>query len=270
MHFTCYCLEQFPIDPILNELKEKGIAFELREHEGQPALWLADPQLVVPVAQAYETYKTRIEQQKQHTLTVKNVKQLPITTFLIVASLLVALITQLGERNLEWFFIAQMQYYPRGWVAYSDLALIWHSISPIFLHFGVEHLVFNSLSCWYLGSVLERRLSMLTYMGLVIVLALISNYSQLWVSGPLFGGLSGVVYGLIGFALPYQICKQPLGIPKGLFYLAIGWLLLGYTPIFEAAGIGSMANAAHLSGMLAGVVLFFIGFIFSKKNHYGY
>jgi len=266
MHFACYCDPEFPIEPILQELKEKGIGFELRESEGQRSLWLADAEYVVPVTQAYDVYKQRVQQQKQHTLTIKNLKQLPITTALIVLSLFVALLTQLGEQNLDAFYIAQIQYYPRGWVPYSGVEAVWHSVSPIFLHFGVEHLVFNCLSCWYLGSILERKLSKFAFMCIAIMIAVISNYTQLWVSGPLFGGLSGVVYGFIGFAFVYQLFRATLGIPKGLFYLAIGWLLLGYTPIFEAVGLGSMANAAHLSGLLAGGVLFFIWSIFSKKE----
>lgn len=270
MYLACYCEEQYPIEPLLKELQAKDVVYEMREEGGQLSLWLQDPALTAPVAQAYEAYKQGYRRQKQHTLTFENIKQLPITTSLIVISLVVALLTQLGEQFLDWFFIAQIQYYPRSWIPYEGLSVVWHSISPIFLHFGVEHLVFNSLSCWYLGSVLERRMSFITYMGLILVVALISNYCQLWLSGPLFGGLSGVAYGLIGFAFGYQQFYRNLMVPKGLFYLAIGWLVLGYTPIFQAVGLGSMANAAHLSGLLSGAALFFVYFMFVKKSHYGY
>jgi len=270
MHFACYIEAQFPIEPILKELEENNIQFDIKDHEGRKALWLADINMIGPVNQAYVDYQQRLKQQKQHTLTADNVKQLPVTVMLIGVSLLVALVTQLGEQFNEYFYIAQMQYFPRGWIPYSGVEAVWHGITPIFLHFGVEHLVFNSLSCWYMGSILERKMPLFMYLVLVVLLALISNYCQLWVTGPLFGGLSGVVYGLIGFALCYQVFIQPLMIPKGLFYLAIGWLILGYTPLFEVVGLGSMANAAHLSGLLGGIVLFFIYFIVLKKSRYGY
>lgn len=266
MPFVCHCDEQYPIEPLLNELQQQNIAYEIKHIDGTRQLWLEDENYVEAVTRAYDAYKQANLQQKQHTLTLQNLKQLPVTTSLIMVSLVVALVTQLGEQWLDAFFIAQIQYYPRSWLPYSGVDLIWHSISPIFLHFGVEHLVFNSLSFWYLGSILERKLSILVYISIIVVLALVSNYSQLWMSGPLFGGLSGVVYGLIGFAAGYQFSYRPLMIPKALFYFAIGWIALGFTPIFAAVGLGNMANTAHVSGLLCGACLFVLFYAFVKKE----
>ena len=267
MLFACHFDERYPIEPLLNELTQQGIIYEIKQANGISELWLEDEQVIEPVRKAYEAYKQAQQQQKQHTLTIENLKQLPITTALILISLVVAFVTQLGEQFLDLFFIAQIQYYPRSWIPYTGIASVWHSISPIFLHFGIEHLIFNSLSCWYLGSILERKLSAISYLSLVIILALVSNYSQLWVSGPLFGGLSGVVYGLIGFAFVYQLFYRPLAIPKGLFYLAIGWILFGLTPVFAWIGLGNMANTAHVSGLICGAFLFLPFYLFVKKEN---
>ncbi|MGR6874620.1 rhomboid family intramembrane serine protease [Pseudomonas sp. HK3] len=267
MPFACHCDDQHPIEPLLHELNQQGIGYEVKQVNGTSELWLDDPQLIEPVIKAYNAYKNAQNQQKQHALSIQNLKQLPITTTFIVISLAVALLTQLGEQFLDFFFIAQMQYYPRGWIPYTGIANLWHSISPIFLHFGIEHLVFNSLSFWYLGSILERKLSFISYLTLVVCIALVSNYSQLFVSGPLFGGLSGVVYGLIGFAFVFQTFYRPLFIPNGLFYLAIGWILLGLTPFFALIGLGNMANTAHISGLICGAVLFLPFYLFVKKEN---
>lgn len=267
MPFACHCDDQYPIEPLLSELTQQGIRYEVKQTNGSNELWLDDPHLIEPVIKAYDALKQAQHQQKQHTLSIQNLKQLPVTSSFIIMSLAVALLTQLGEQFLEWFFIAQVQYYPKGWVPYTGLANIWHSVSPIFLHFGIEHLVFNTLSFWYLGSILERKLTFIGYIILVTCIALVSNYSQLWVSGPLFGGLSGVVYGLIGFAFVYQTFYRPLFIPNGLFYLAIGWILLGLTPIFALIGLGNMANTAHVSGLLCGAMLFLPYYLFIKKEN---
>lgn len=267
MLFACHCDERYPIEPLLNELAQQGIVYEIKQANGVSELWLEDAHVIEPVKKAYEAYKHAQQQQKQHTLSLENLKQLPITTILILMSLVVALITQLGEQFLDLFFIAQIQYYPRSWTPYTGMTSVWHSISPIFLHFGIEHLIFNSLSFWYLGSILERKLSAIGYASLIIMLALVSNYSQLWMSGPLFGGLSGVVYGLIGFAFIYQLFYRPLHIPKGLFYLAIGWIVLGFTPVFSMIGLGNMANTAHISGLICGAFLFLPFYLFVKKEN---
>lgn len=266
MPFACHCDDLYPIEPLLYELNQQGIGFEVKQINGKKELWLDDEQYIDAVNKAYDAYKQANLQQKQHTLSVKNLKQLPVTASLILVSLIVALITQLGDQFLDLFFIAQIQYYPRSWLPYSGIALLWHSISPIFLHFGIEHIVFNSLTFWYLGSILERKLSILGYIGLILIIALVSNYSQLWISGPLFGGLSGVVYGLIGFACCYQFFYRTLMIPNGLFYLSIGWIVLGFTPFFAAVGLGNMANTAHISGLLCGAILFFPFYLLVKKE----
>lgn len=266
MYFVCRCLDEYPIQPLLEQLKQQGMGYELRQEQDAKELWVEQAQWVDAVRNAYQQYQRALDHQSQHTLTRENLKQLPITVLLIVVSLVVAFLTQLGEQGAEYFFIAQLQYYPRAWIAYSGADLIWHSISPVFLHFSIEHLVFNSLSLWYLGSVLERIVPKLGYAVLIVLLALISNYSQLLASGPLFGGLSGIVYGLIGFAFCYQKWIKPLGIANGFLYLAVGWMALGYTPFFAMVGLGNMANAAHLSGLLGGVVIFVISYVFLKKD----
>lgn len=266
MPFALECDDQYPIEPLLNELTQQGIGFEVKDVDGRKELWLDDAQYIEAVNKAYNAYKQAHLQQKQHTLSIQNLKQLPVTTSLILLSLIAAFITQLGEQFVTAFFIAQVQYLPRGWLPYSGVELLWHSISPIFLHFSIEHLIFNCLSFWYLGSILERKLPMVWYVGLIVLIALVSNYSQLWISGPLFGGLSGVVYGLIGFAACFQFLYRSLMIPNGLFYLAIGWIVLGFTPFFAAVGLGNMANTAHVSGLLCGAILFLPYYLFVKKE----
>jgi GlpG protein len=239
------------IEPVIDELDRQNVAHHVVENGHQLELWVDDPALIHGVQQYYQAYCGS----RQHALSLKNLKRVPVTTLILCITFLVALITQLGEQNREWFFMAQMQYDPRDWYLYEGLQNIWRSISPIFLHFSVEHLIFNSLTFWYLGGMLERITGRFFYTALVLVLAIVGNISQLLASGPLFGGLSGVVYGFIGIAFIYQLKVNDLGIPKGLFYVSIGWLLLGVSGVFSAIGLFNVANAAHVGGLLSGLVM---------------
>jgi GlpG protein len=66
------------------------------------------------------------------------------------------------------------------------------------LHFGILHLAMNGMWYWELGgaSNCARAINLL---GLTLLFSLVSNYAQHFTSGPsLFGGLSGVLYGLLG------------------------------------------------------------------------
>jgi len=251
MPLAIICDPAIPIDPVMDELKRQNVACELIENGNQLELWVEDPALVGGVKKYYQGYC----QSQQHSLSVDNLKSVPITTLVLVVTLLVALITQLGEQRLDWFLMAHMQYYPRDWFLYDGVQVVWHAISPIFLHFSAEHLIFNGLMFWYLGGLLERATGRVFFIALLLVLALAGNVSQLLVSGPLFGGLSGVVYGFMGFACVYQLGVMNLGVPKGLFYLAGGWLILGLSGVFSAMGLFNLANAAHVGGLLSGLVM---------------
>jgi len=254
MYHALTCEKDENIEPILKQLDKENIEYQLQPTEVGQHLYLADETFVEPVKSFYLNYKAST----QRTLSIANMKKVPLTVTVLLAVFFGALVTQLGADNREWFFIADFSYSPPQWWLYDWPQQAWFSISPIFLHFGVEHIIFNSLAFWYLSSVLERELGKPAWVAGILVLALVSNYAQLLTSGPLFGGLSGVVYGLIAFAWVYQSTVRHLFIPNGLFYLASGWLILGYTPFFTWIGMGSMANTAHLSGLLCGFAWFLI------------
>jgi GlpG protein len=258
MYLACQCDPAVPIQPMLDQLEKQNIVFQLVHENSLAELWVLDASLVEPVSQFYSDYRVQVIEQQKNSLTIDNLKNTPITSILLMITLVVALITQLGSQFTDWFFIAQIQYYPRSWFLYEGIQNIWRVVSPIFLHFGIEHIIFNALSFWYLGSVLERKLGMIVFILLVIALAVVSNVSQLIVSGPLFGGLSGVVYGFIGFAFLYQQFIADLNVPKGLLYVAIGWMLLGMTNVLAVIGFGNMANTAHLSGLMTGFIAFLV------------
>ncbi|MCO7188203.1 MULTISPECIES: rhomboid family intramembrane serine protease [unclassified Pseudoalteromonas] len=127
----------------------------------------------------------------------------------------------------------------------------WRWITPAFLHFGLLHLVVN-LFCWvYLGHLVERRLGNWVLSALFIVGALLSNWVQYLLAGANFGGLSGVVYALLGFCWIHSVLhpKSPPLICTPVVGLMLAWMVLGFTDVLFI----NMANWAHLFGLLAGI-----------------
>jgi GlpG protein len=139
-------------------------------------------------------------------------------------------------------------------------------ISPIFLHFGLLHLVFNCLWLGLLGSKIETHMGSIHLLLIVLVSGVGSNMSQYYWSGTVyFGGMSGVIYALLGYLwIKHMIAPQYYApLPSGLMGFMVGWLVLCMTGVLEVAlGIG-VANAAHLSGLVAGLL---IGLVFSLKT----
>ena len=129
-------------------------------------------------------------------------------------------------------------------------------ITPAFLHFSVMHIVFNSLWWWQFGGSIEREQGWQRLAFIFLLTALPSNLAQAFITGPNFGGLSGVVYGLLGYLWIYKKLRpeSPLFIYPQIVTFMLIWLLIGYTDIL-AGLIGPVANWAHSAGLLSGCLL---------------
>ena len=97
-----------------------------------------------------------------------------------------------------------------------------------------------------------------------IYIFIVNNFSGIfsnllqytWTSSSLFGGLSGVIYGMLGYCLIMEMESNydRYGLPSGLYLFMVVWLILGFLGILDLFGFGSVANFAHLGGMLSGLM----------------
>ena len=134
----------------------------------------------------------------------------------------------------------------------------WRFVTPMLLHFGWLHLVFNLLWVWEFGRRIEILSGPLLLLSLVMVSAVSANLLQFSMSGVgLFGGMSGVVFGLMGFALVWdkRLPEQTHGIAPGIYIFMLVYLVLGFTGAVDLLGFGNLANGAHLGGLIAGLIV---------------
>jgi GlpG protein len=135
---------------------------------------------------------------------------------------------------------------------------IWRLLTPIFLHGGFLHIFFNMLWLRDLGSMIEVRESWKKLALLVLVIGVVSNFAQYAFKGPYFGGMSGVIYGLLG----YIWMKGKFDPGSGLFLhrttvtMMLVWLVICYI------GVMPIANFAHTAGLIIGVMW---GFLASRR-----
>ena len=179
-----------------------------------------------------------------------------LTLVLLVISVGVTLSGQFGRNPdvTRWFTIAS--YVTQGnyvrWDGLADLmnGQVWRLVTPIFVHFGIVHLLFNMLWLKELGTLVEQRQSTPFLGALVLATAVIPNVAQYVFGGsPLFGGMSGVVYGLLGYVwVRGKVAPQSgYALPQLIVVWMMAWLVLGFTGL-----VGNIANAAHLGGLLVG------------------
>jgi GlpG protein len=190
-----------------------------------------------------------------------NIKSLPkITSALLAISLYVAFISRLGQNfdALQPYFISW--YVDQGLLEVRE-GQIWRLVSPIFIHFGLMHLAFNLIMIWQLGELLERHFGPTRFLGLVLVLAVISNLAQFYTSGPGFGGLSGVLYGLFGYFWIASRLNPYFGyeINPGAVKMLLIWFVLCWFDFFGLLGDIKVANMAHTGGLVMGMLLAYLG-----------
>ncbi len=127
---------------------------------------------------------------------------------------------------------------------------VWRLFTPIFIHYTYLHILFNMLWLWDLGSMIEARQGSLQLALLVLVIAACSNVGQYFYSGPAFGGMSGVVYGLLG----YVWFRGKFDPGSGLFvHPTTVWMMIVWFLLCLSGVIGNVANMVHAIGLGMGV-----------------
>ncbi|ACS84128.1 rhomboid family intramembrane serine protease GlpG [Musicola paradisiaca] len=141
-------------------------------------------------------------------------------------------------------------------LAFPDAAhrlQLWRWFSHALMHFSLLHLLFNLMWWWYLGGPVERVLGTRRLCLILLLSAAVSGWVQYGFSGIYFGGLSGVVYALMGYVW-LRGEREPDGelhLQRGLMIFALLWLIAGY---FDILGL-SIANAAHVAGLVIGLLM---------------
>jgi len=173
-----------------------------------------------------------------------DLKQAPFTSSILAICLVIYLLAMIGVSG------------PYFWLKIQPIAILidsgqwWRLLGPALIHFSVLHIAFNMLWWWSLGKQIEITFGISSLLMLFVFSAIVSNVAQLLVSGPNFGGLSGVVYALVGCVwwLGWLKPSWELSLPKPIIGFLLVWLVVGYLDILPV----NMANTAHTVGLICG------------------
>jgi len=185
-----------------------------------------------------------------------------LTASLVVISVAVALFSRLGNNQpfLQPLFITEFSV-GGGYIEWMKglpeirHGQVWRLWTPMFIHFGLPHLVFDMLGLAFLGTMIERRQGARLLACLVLVIAASSNLAQYLVSAPNFGGMSGVVYGFFGYIWMKGHFDPASGLflPGNTIAMAVIWYFLCLVGI-----IPHVANTVHTVGFVLGLAWGFL------------
>ena len=115
----------------------------------------------------------------------------PFTLSIMILCIGIYGVTTLFQTDVIYNWLA----FPSDIGDFSSLTQPWRLLTPVFMHFGLMHVAFNLLWWFELGRIIEEYESGWQLLMLLVIIGLFSNIWQYTMTGPSFGGMSGVVYG---------------------------------------------------------------------------
>lgn len=276
--------EHVDLSGFISLLQRLQVPHRVAEEAGEQVLWVPGEQFAEQVRELYGRYPqgdaellaTPPVARATALGFVQQLRASLMTSAVLVLTFVVAALTLLGEQLSAVSWLSFVDYRVQGdyiYFSYLNDTLAsgqwWRLLTPMLIHFGFLHLAMNTLWYWELGRRIEARQGALMLLGLTLLFSLAANFAQYLHAGPsLFGGLSGVLYGLLGHCWIFQrLAPTPAyRLPPGVLVMMLAWLLICMTGIFELLQFGAIANAAHVGGLLAGCLTGLLGGALARRR----
>ena len=181
---------------------------------------------------------------------------------------------------LMWItFAAQFAVlFTAGYATFDDLFVlsaanlgagyVWTTVTSVFAHSpsGFFHIAGNSIALYFFGPLVERYLGSKRFTAMFLVTGMVAGIAQIG-TGLLLGspieagvyGASGAIMAIMGFLsvvnpnLRVMLLIPP--IPLSIRTITLAYAALSLVGVVASGGLlGNVAHAAHLSGLLLGVL----------------
>lgn len=263
-----------PRDADLRELRQAlwahRIGHRITEEDGGQVLWLVDPSqqealrgLLAQWQRGEPLMPEGGRASRGGTQWLAPFRRVPVTSLALGLCLLVFAATWLfGDLVVAALTIAPVDIVD-GQPAPGSLGQglasgqVWRLVSPIFLHFGWMHLIFNMLWLWFFGRQVEAIDGGRRMLTLLLLSGIGGNLAQYATGTVLFGGMSGVDFALLGYVWLMSRRRPGSGffVPQMLVVFMLAWMVFTMTDVAALFGFGNVANEAHLGGLVVGLAL---------------
>ena len=253
-------------------LYQQGLVHRINEESGQQVIWAESETEANLIRQALVEWSQRPAEARVAPAemtgrgfdlgpwflrALAGLKNSPITWLLILVSTFVAVLSRLGSQLrpvADWFYpLLPTDSFRSLLLGIDGIAELVRTFTPMFLHFGELHFVFNMMWLWYFGKQLENLQPKWFFALLVLLTAFVSNTTQyLVLDYNNFGGMSGVDYGLLAYAWVIHFFMPRSGILMNNSMFVFFVVALVLMEIFAGSWI---ATAAHVSGLLTGLII---------------
>lgn len=129
----------------------------------------------------------------------------------------------------------------------------WRLITNCFLHIGILHLLMNMYALLYIGVLLEPHLGRTRFISAYLLTGITASIASLWWHDlTISAGASGAIFGMYGVFLAMLTTNLIEKTARKALLTSIA-VFVGYNLIYGLKG--GIDNAAHIGGLLGGLVI---------------
>ena len=148
--------------------------------------------------------------------------------------------------------------------SYTTNGQWWRLLTNIFLHGGFIHLLMNMIALMLAGIFAESLLGTKKFVLAYLLSGLLASVASIWMHDKVVSvGASGAIFGMYGVLLALLTTKVlPKALSRPLLLTVL--FFIGYNLLVGLAG--GIDNAAHIGGLLTGIVTGYVYYPFIKKD----
>lgn len=179
----------------------------------------------------------------------------------IVVTCLILLVNTVVFIIMDWSFDWKIYnaFIEQGGISYDAIVKdhqYYRFLTHMFIHADMDHLFGNMMVLFFIGTIVEKKLGRLRYVILYFIGGLVAAITSLGYNGidegsTLSIGASGAIFAVVGAMVAIVIFNkrefEEIGIQRLLFFVVI--------TIINGLNSQGIDNAAHVGGLLAGLVL---------------
>lgn len=186
-----------------------------------------------------------------------------ITIIIILINVAVYMVMEAKGSTLDTLYM--LNHGASYWSYEFNNGEIYRLFTCMFMHFGFAHIFNNMLSLYIIGMQAEQIFGRIRYLVLYIVTGLFASiissvYYMIIDDNVVSAGASGAIFGIIGAVLvAFWINRKSFDNMRGRL---IAFIILIF---YNIVGNGGVDNAAHIGGLVSGVILSLIMLKTHKK-----
>lgn len=130
----------------------------------------------------------------------------------------------------------------------------WRLLTPIFLHIGLMHLLFNEWALAIFGREIESLFGTFRFAAIYLLTGLFGSLASFAFSPAVSAGASGAIFGIIGAMVAFLSRNRKEFGERGREHRRTLLIMIGLN-IFLGITVPGIDNYGHMGGLISGLVL---------------